>query len=76
MSIQQNTGSFLKTGGSSFAVEAAHMGNTPAVLKDLWPLYPVMPELRTSAVQGQCASPTAFPPAGESVLLPRGSCSA
>lgn len=66
----------IGTAGSSFALEAANMANTTAVVKDLYPLYPVEHELREAAIQGKCASGVgeALPPVGDSILLPRGSC--
>lgn len=62
----------IGTAGSSFAAEAANMGNTTAIVRMMGGMF-TMATQPTRFVQGECTM-RELPPPADSVLLPRGSC--
>ena len=65
----------VASAGSSFALEAASMGGTPAIVRDFGLFTTPTVDVRRDALQGDCAAP---PPLASraSVLLPEGACEA
>lgn len=73
MAVLSAATAIVGTSGSSYAIEAANMGNVSAVLRHFNHLYGTV-ELPAFAEQGECDRPP--PVRGQSLLLPAGVCHA
>ena len=76
MAVVSASAIVVGSAGSSFALEAASMGGTPAIVRDFGLFTTPTEDARRDALQGDCAKPPPLAPRRASVLLPEGACEA